>query len=50
MQRTELVEIFNVTDHEGFNSAAEMHRSVLELVENLTDEEVVADHLSAIVF
>ena len=41
MQRTELVEIFNVTDHEGFNSADEMHRLVLEVVENLTDEEVV---------
>ena len=50
MQRTELVEIFNVTDHEGFNSADEMHRLVLEVVENLTDEEVVADHLSAIDF
>ena len=50
MQRTELVETFNVTDHEGFNSADEMHRLVLEVVENLTDEEVVVDHLSAIDF
>ena len=41
---------FNVTDHEGFNSADEMHRLVLEVVENFNDEEVVVDHLSAIDF
>ena len=39
-----------MTDHEGFNSAVELHRLVLKVVENLTDEEVIVDHLSAIDF